>query len=72
MAKVTLEFDSIEEQDEIQFALNGWRWSHAMYELDQYYRSVYKYSEKGEEIEMAEKVREKIREILNNNKLELE
>ena len=69
MAKITLEFDSIEEQDEAQTAINASKWKGAMWELDQYYRSIYKYSEKGEEIEMAEQVREKIREILSDNEL---
>ena len=69
MAKITLEFDSFEESEEVQTALNASKWKNVMWELDQYYRSIYKYSEKGEEIEIAEQVREKIREILNSNEL---
>lgn len=69
MAKITLEFDSIEEQDEAMTALNASKWKNSFWELDQYYRSIYKYSEKGEEIEMAEKVRTKIHEILISNEL---
>lgn len=69
MAKITLEFDSIEEQEDAMTALNASKWKNSFWELDQYYRSIYKYSEKGEEIEMAEKVRTKIHEILISNEL---
>lgn len=69
MAKITLEFDSIEEQDEAQTAINASKWKSAMWELDQHYRSIYKYSEVGSEIESAEQVREKIREILSDHEL---
>ena len=72
MGKIILEFDSIEEIQEAQTAVNASKWKGAMYELDQYYRGVYKYSEVDSEIEMAEKVREEIREILNNNGLILD
>ena len=69
MGKITLEFDSIEEQEDAMTALNASKWKNSFWELDQYYRSIYKYSEKGEEIEMAEQVRTKIHEILINNEL---
>jgi len=69
MAKITLEFDSFEESEEALNSMNGNKWRLSMWELEQHYRSIYKYSEKSEEIEMAEKVREKIREILNSNEL---
>ena len=69
MGKITIEFDSFEESEEAQTALNASKWKNSFWELDQYYRSIYKYSEKSEEIETAEKVREKIREILNSNEL---
>jgi hypothetical protein len=72
MAKVTIEFDLVEEREDIDYALNGLKYSMVIYELDQYYRSIYKYSEKGEEIEHAEKVRNKIREIMNDNNLIME
>ena len=60
MAKVTLEFDSLEDSDDIKYALYGWKYAFVINELDQYYRSIYKYSDIGSEIEMAEKVRDKI------------
>jgi hypothetical protein len=69
MAKVTLEFDSIEESEDLKCALYGWKYAFVIDELDQYYRGIYKYSEIGSEIQMAELVREKIREIMHDNGL---
>ncbi len=69
MGKITIEFDSVEENEDALNAMNANKWKNSFWELDQYYRSIYKYSEKGEEIETAEQVREKIREILNDNEL---
>jgi hypothetical protein len=69
MGKIILEFDSIEEQEEVLSAINGSKWKNAFWELDQYYRSKYKYSEIDSEIEEAQRMRDKIREILENNEL---
>jgi len=73
-----LEFDSIEEQDDARTALDGYKWKNAMWELDQLLRSTTKYAvfEKREateaERDMADKIRESIREILNEHNLNLE
>jgi len=40
--KVTLEFDGEEGGDEIQVALDGYKWKNAMWELDQELRKVTK------------------------------
>lgn len=72
MAKVTLEFDSIEDSEDIKYALYGWKYALVIDELDQYYRGIYKYSEIGSEIENAEQVRDKIREIMHDNGLLME
>jgi len=78
MSKVTLEFDSVEESDEIQDALNGWRWKNALWDLDQNLRNTTKYgtsiipgqdSASSEESAIADRYRELIREILQDNKL---
>jgi hypothetical protein len=76
MAKITIEFDSIEEA---QIALNGHRWKMAMWELDQELRNTTKYGKSvvalgdtkasGVEQNVAERYREIIREILNNHEL---
>lgn len=82
MGKVILKFDSIEEQTEIQDALNGTNWKLAMWDLDQELRGVVKHCnpilQHGEdtatdaEIEVADAIREKIREILDSYNLKLE
>lgn len=78
MSKVILEFDSVEESDEIQDALNGWRWRNAMWDLDQNLRNTTKYGQSildgkeeasSEEQDIADRYRELIREILEGNKL---
>jgi len=69
MGKIILEFDSIEEQEEARSAIDGTKWKNVIWELDQHYRAKYKYSENGSEIDEAERVRDKIREILENNEL---
>ena len=73
MAKITIEFDSIEEA---QTAFEGHKWKLAMWDLDQLLRSTEKYdkslvkphgSEIATEIEyqVAERLRSEIREILS-------
>jgi hypothetical protein len=78
MGKIILEFDSIEEQSDVRVALDGYKWKNAMWELDQLLRSTTKYAvfEKREataaEQDMADKVREAIRDILDEHNLNLE
>jgi len=77
MAKVVIEFDSVEEQEDIQTALNGYKWKLAMWDLDQELRKTTKYDvsilgndePRDYEYDMAEKMRETIREILNSHGL---
>jgi hypothetical protein len=76
--KITLEFDSIEEKDDARVALDGYKWKNAMWELDQLLRSATKYGSferreaTSEEQDMAQKLRDAIREILNEYNLNLE
>ena len=78
MGKIILEFDSIEEQSDVRVALDGYKWKNAMWELDQLLRSTTKYAvfEKREataaEQDMADKLRDAIREILDEHNLNLE
>jgi hypothetical protein len=78
MGKIILEFDSFEEQDDARMALDGYKWKVAMWDLDQELRSVTKYGTfdgreaTGEEQNMAESLRESIREVLNRSNLNLE
>ena len=78
MGKIILEFDSFEEQDDARMALDGIKWKVAMWELDQLLRSVTKYGTfdgreaTGAEQDMAEALREHIRDILNESNLNLD
>ena len=81
MGKVILEFDSVEEQEEIQSALNGYKWKLAVWDIDQLLRSTTKYDvsileqnkpASEEEYNIAEKLREEIRGILNEYNLILD
>jgi hypothetical protein len=81
MGEIILKFDSVEEANDARTALDGHKWKHVIWDLDQRLRSVVKYgsglldSEKeatNEEINVADKLREVIREILQDNNLSLE
>lgn len=83
MGKVILEFDSIEEQDDIKSALDGYKWKLAMNDLDNLLRATEKYDKSlinpysnglATEIEyqVAEKLREQIRDILSGYGLMLD
>lgn len=73
MAKVILEFDAIEDQDDIQSAINGYKWKLAVWDLDQELRATTKYGKshinntEACEVEdaVAERYRNMIREILS-------
>lgn len=80
MGKIILEFDSVEESQDARTAMDGYKWKMAMWDLDQELRAITKYGSPllgGEtqatdvEIEAADKLREKIREILNGYNLNL-
>jgi len=78
--KIIIEFDGIEEQDDARTLLDGWKWKSAMWDLDQLLRSTTKYDvsllkhdEQASpiEYEIAEKLREELRRILEENNLNL-
>ena len=81
MAKIILEFDSVEEEADARNALDGYKWKLAMWDLDQKLRGITKYGASiaipntlatGVEQDIADKLREEIREILNGYNLNLE
>ena len=80
MGKIILEFDSVEESLEARTALDGSKWKIAMWDLDQELRGTTKYEASildssktadEKEMEIAEKYRERIREILEGHGLTL-
>jgi len=79
--KVTIEYDGNEEQEEIQVALDGYKWKNAMWELDQELRKTTKHqvsvisfndNASEQEMEIAEAVRRTIRKILTDYNLNLD
>lgn len=73
--KATLEFD---DEQELLDAVNGFKWKLIAWELDKDLRSIVKHGyfknrEATEaEIEMADYCREKLRELINDDGLNLE
>ena len=73
MAKVTVEFDSVEEIDDMEWCLNGRKWWSVAFDLDQYFRSRMKYEELTEEAYNAvEQAREKLRELMQEEGLKFD
>jgi hypothetical protein len=78
MSKITIEFDGEEEAVDARTALDGYKWKGAMWDLDQELRAVTKYGTfegreaTGPESNMADTLRDSIRRILNEWKLNLE
>lgn len=76
--KVTIEFDGEAEREELQTAIDGWKWKRAAWDIDQQLRSVIRNGyfngreATTEEIEASEKLREELRRILNDYNLILE
>jgi len=79
--KMILEYDCEEESDDARVALDGYKWKMAMWELDQLLRGTTKYGasildklKEATEVEqdVAEKIRDAIREILNEYNLNLD
>lgn len=81
MGEIILKFDSVEEGADARTALDGYKYKLAMWDLDQKLRETTKYSVSilthdnqatNTEIEVAEKLREVIREILYGYNINLE
>lgn len=72
--KATLEFDLTEEQEQFEDAINGWKWSHVVYQLDQYLRAKVKYASDDaheEAINAYQDARDELHRILNEDNLEM-
>jgi hypothetical protein len=74
--KATLHFDH-DETEELQDALDGWKWKYVVVILDQDLRSIVKHGYIGnreateQEMEAADKLRSKLRELVNDYKLNI-
>lgn len=67
MAKITIEFDSVEDAEELRITMNAVGWYAVVHELDQKLRSMYKH----EDLEYALDIREMLYEIMNQNEVTL-
>jgi len=81
MPELLLKFNLPEESIEMETAVNGSKWKNIVWELDQKLRSVVKYSisminygkeATTEEIKVADELREVIRNMLQEESLNLE
>jgi len=68
MGKIILEFDSFEEKEDAQSALDGWKYKALLWEFDQKLRSVHKYGgaldSNGEATEAEKDVCYRLREVI--------
>jgi hypothetical protein len=77
MGKIILEFDS-EDAEDARVALDGHKWKGLVWDLDQELRKITKYGFVGnieattEEVDAAEKLREELRRLLEEWKLNLD
>jgi len=70
---MTIEFDSIEDKDEMEMCLNGMKWYLLAWEIDQYMRSRLKYCEMSEEVyKELDAAREKLHEIMQHDGLKFD
>lgn len=80
MTKVIFEFDPLEDKDDIDMALNGYKWKLIIQNLDQQLRDVTKYNRSlfsskkinNEQIEMAELLRTLLRQSLQEYNLNID
>lgn len=74
MAKVILEFDPIEDKEGFEDAINGWKWSAAYAQMDLWLRNELKYNNELSQCqdETYEKMREKLREVMQSYGLTFE
>ncbi|MFN9952695.1 MAG: hypothetical protein ACK55I_06320 [bacterium] len=74
MMEVIIKFSDEDAAENAKIALDGWKWKHAMWELDQHLRNELKYNEKLPSAvdEAYESLRDKIREIVSDNNLTME
>ena len=70
MAKVTIEFDSIEDKEEMDVCINGGKWYTLAWQLDQYLRGRLKYENLSEDAYKAlDEARDKLHELRSEDGL---
>jgi hypothetical protein len=73
MPKVTIEFNTIEEQHELELCINASKWYSIVSDYSEYLRTKIKYGELSDDAYKAiEEAREKLHELLNDEGLKLD
>jgi hypothetical protein len=73
MAKVTIEFNTIDEQHELELCINASKWYSIVSDYSEYLRTKIKYGELSDDSYKAiEQAREKLHELLNDEGLKID
>jgi hypothetical protein len=73
MPKVTIEFNSIDEQHELELCINASKWYSIVWDYSEYLRTKLKYDELSDDAYKAiEEAREKLHELLNDEGLKID
>ena len=72
--KVTIEFKGENAAEDAKVALDGWKWKHCVWQIDQELRNNLKYDENlpTDVCKAFEELRDRIREIVSDNNLTME
>lgn len=72
MAKIILEFDSIEDANEARAALDGNNWKLLVWNLDKHLRNKVKHCPDNEDPEAYQAVRDKLHSLLQESNLNID
>ena len=73
MAKVTIEFDTIEDKEEMEMCLNGMKWYLLAWDFDQYLRGRLKYEDLSDNVyKLLDEVRDKLHELRSESGLKFD
>jgi len=73
MPKVTIEFNTIDEQHELELCINASKWYSIVSDYSEYLRTKIKYGELSDDAYKAiEEAREKLHELLNDEGLKID
>jgi len=67
-----LKFDLPEDAEDFSCAVNGYKFKLILWDMDQHLRSIAKYSEDNEKAEMAQELRDKLREYFSEYNVTIE
>lgn len=72
--KAKIEFDFPDEQEQFEDCINGWKWQHVVWQMDQYLRTKTKYANDSDDPEVINALfvaREELHRIINENEVKL-